>query len=166
MYVVSYIIEDFEVWNPNIRSKTAIRSTSTRHFVDTSIACRSLGIGTEDLMKDLESFGLFFEDMAIRDLTVYAECIGGMIRHYRDNAGLECDAIVHFENGEWGVIEIKLGGEELIDAGADSLKRLRDKIAMKSDEKSPSFLMVLTAVEDCYMREDGVAVVPINMLKC
>lgn len=161
-----YIIEDVEAWNPNIRSKTSIRSTPTRHFVDTSIACRSLGIGPEDLMKDLESFGLFFEDMAVRDLTVYAECLGGTIRHYRDNAGLECDAVVHLENGEWGAVEIKLGGEELIEAGADSLKRLRDKIALKSDEKAPSFLMVLTAVGNCYMREDGVAVVPINMLKC
>jgi len=160
-----YILEDIEAWNPNIRSKTSIRSTPTRHFVDTSIACCSLGIGPKDLMNDLESFGLFFEDMAVRDLSVYAEYLGGTVRHYRDNAGLECDAVIHLENGEWGAVEIKLGGDDLIEAGAQSLKRLKSKIIEKSDEKAPSFLMVLTAVGDCYMRDDGVAVVPINMLK-
>jgi len=160
-----YILEDVGAWNPNIRSKTSIRSTPTRHFVDTSIACCSLGIGPKDLMNDLESFGLFFEDMAVRDLTIYAEYLGGTVKHYRDNAGLECDAVIHLENGEWGAVEIKLGGDDLIEAGAQSLKRLKSKIIEKSDEKAPSFLMVLTAVGNCYMREDGVAVVPINMLK-
>ena len=160
-----YIIEDLEAWNPDIRSKTSIRSTPTRHFVDTSIACRSLGVSPNDLMNDLESFGLFFEDFAVRDLTVYAGCLGGTVKHYRDNTGLECDAVVHLEDGRWGGIEIKLGGEDLIDAGAESLKRLRNKIVEKSDEKAPSFLLVLTAVGGAYKREDGVYVAPINLLK-
>lgn len=160
-----FIIEDMPAWNPNIRSKTSIRSTPTRHFVDTSIACRALGAGPEDLLKDLESFGLFFEDMAVRDLRIYSDVLGGEVRHYRDNAGLECDAVIHLENGSWGAVEIKLGGDDLIEAGASSLKLLKAKIEEKSNEKSPSFLMVLTAVGGAYQREDGVFVVPINLLK-
>ena len=160
-----YIIEDMEAWNPNIRSKTSIRSTPTRHFVDTSIACRSLGVSPNDLLNDLESFGLFFEDFAVRDLSVYAGCLGGVVKHYRDNAGLECDAVVHLEDGRWGGIEIKLGGDDLINAGAESLKTLRNKIVEKSDEKAPSFLLVLTAVGGAYRRDDGVFVAPINLLR-
>lgn len=160
-----YIIEDMEAWNPNIRSKTSIRSTPTRHFVDTSIACRSLGVSPEDLKRDLESFGLFFEDFAVRDLAIYANSLGGTVKHYRDNAGLECDAVIHLEDGRWGGVEIKLGGDDLINDGASSLKKLRDKIIEKSDEKAPSFLLVLTAVGGAYQREDGVFVAPINLLK-
>ena len=160
-----YIIEDMDAWNPNIRSKTSIRSTPTRHFVDTSIACRSLGVSPGDLIKDLNSFGLFYEDFAVRDLRVYADCLGGTLKHYRDNAGLECDAVVHLEDGRWGGIEIKLGGDNLIDEGAESLKTLRNKIIEKSDEKAPSFLLVLTAVGGAYKRDDGVYVAPINLLK-
>lgn len=160
-----YLIEDMQAWNPNIRSKTSIRSTPTRHFIDTSIACRALNIMPDDLLRDLESFGLFFEDMAVRDLKIYANTIGGEVLHYRDNAGLECDAVVHLEDGRWGAIEIKLGGDELIEAGAKSLKALKSKIAEKSDEKVPSFLMVLTAVGGAYQREDGVYVASINYLK-
>ena len=160
-----YIIEDLEAWSPNIRSKTSIRSTPTRHFVDTSIACRSLGVSPGDLMRDLDSFGLFFEDFAVRDLSVYADSMGGVVKHYRDNAGLECDAVVHLEDGRWGGIEIKLGGDDLINDGAESLKKLRDKIVEKSDEKTPSFLLVLTAVGGAYKRDDGVYVAPINLLR-
>ena len=160
-----YVIEDMDAWNPNIRSKTSIRSTPTRHFVDTSIACRSLGVSPQDLKNDLESFGLFFEDFAVRDLSVYAGCLGGVVKHYRDNAGLECDAVVHLEDGRWGGIEIKLGGDDLVNEGAESLKRLRDKIVEKSDEKAPAFLLVLTAVGGAYRREDGVFVAPINLLR-
>mgnify|MGYP003548189776 FL=1 len=126
-----YIIEDMRAWNPNIRSKTSIRSTPTRHFVDTSIACRALGVMPDDLLNDLESFGLFFEDMAVRDLRVYAEYFNAEVLHYRDNAGLECDAVVHIDDGRWAAIEIKLGGDELIEKGANSLKLLRDKIETK-----------------------------------
>lgn len=160
-----YIIEDMTAWNPNIRSKTSIRSTPTRHFIDTSIACRALGVMPEDLHRDLESFGLFFEDMAVRDLKIYAGTLGGEVLHYRDNAGLECDAIIHLDNGRWGAVEIKLGGDELIEAGAKSLNLLKAKIEEKGDEMLPSFLMVLTAVGASYQREDGVIVAPINLLK-
>ncbi len=160
-----FILEDLPAWNPNLRSKTSIRSTPTRHFVDTSIACRALGISPDNLLNDLETFGLFFEDFAVRDLTVYANSLGGTLSHYRDNAGLECDAVVHLEDGRWGAIEIKLGGDELIEHGAKTLKTLRKKIAEKSDEKAPSFLMVLTAVGGAYRRDDGVLVAPINLLR-
>lgn len=160
-----YVIEDLPAWNPNIRSKTIIRSTPTRHFIDTSIACRALGVSPNDLMNDLESFGLFFEDFAVRDLSIYANAIGGTVTHYRDNTGLECDAVVHLEDGRWGAIEIKLGGDELIEQGAQSLNNLRDKITSISEERAPSFLMVLTAVGGAYRREDGVYVAPINLLK-
>ncbi|MDP4277444.1 MAG: DUF4143 domain-containing protein [Bacteroidota bacterium] len=160
-----YIVEDLQAWNPGIRSKTSIRSTPTKHFVDTSIACMALSIGPEDLKRDLSSFGLFFEDFAVRDLSVYVSSLRGEVRHYRDNAGLECDAVIHLEDGRWGAVEIKLGGEDLVEAGAYSLKKLRAKIEEKSDENTPSFLLVLTAVGPAYRREDGVFVAPINLLK-
>ena len=160
-----FIISDIAAWCPRIRSKTSIRSTPTRHFVDTSIACRALNIFPEDLMNDLQSFGLFFEDFAVRDLSIYAQALGGEVRHYRDNAGLECDAVVHLEDGRWGAIEIKLGGDKLIEDGAHSLMLLKEKIAGKSSEPSPSFLMVLTARGSLYRREDGIFVVPINCLR-
>ena len=160
-----FILSDIEAWNPNIRSKTSIRTTPTRHFIDTSIACRALNIFPEDLMNDLESFGLFFEDFAVRDLSIYAQVHGGEVRHYRDNAGLECDAIVHLEDGRWGAIEIKLGSEKLIEEGAHSLNLLKEKIANKSSEPNPSFMMILTAKGALYQREDGIYVVPINCLR-
>lgn len=160
-----YILEDMRAWNPNIRSKTSIRSTPTRHFVDTSIACRAQGVSPKDLMGDLESFGLFFEDMAVRDLRIYTESLGGEVLHYRDNAGLECDAVLHLDDGRWGAVEIKLGGDDNIEAGASTLKQLKSKIEEKSDENAPSFLLVLTAVGGAYRREDGVFVAPINLLK-
>lgn len=160
-----YIVDELQAWNPSIRSKTSIRSTPTRHFVDTSLACRALGVGPADLLHDLESFGLFFEDFAVRDLSVYAGVLGGTVTHYRDNAGLECDAVIHLDDGRWGAVEIKLGGDTLVEQGARSLLTLRNKLAEKSDEVAPAFLMVLTAVGAAYRRDDGVDVVPINMLK-
>ena len=160
-----YIIDDLQAWNPNIRSKTSIRTTPTRHFVDTSIACRALLIGPEDLTNDLESFGLFFEDFAVRDLSIYTNSLDGEVRHYRDNAGLECDAVIHLEDGRWGAVEIKLGGDKLVEDGAKSLKLLKSKILDKSDNKAPSFLMVLTAVGPSYLREDGVYVAAINQIR-
>lgn len=160
-----YIIEDVNAWNPNIRSKTSIRTTPTRHFVDTSIACRALNISPNDLVNDLNTIGLFFEDLAVRDLKIYANTFGGEVRHYRDNAGLECDAIIHLPNGKWGAIEIKLGGEKAIDDAAKSLKLLKNKIINKSNEQEPSFMMILTAVGSLYQRDDGIIVVPINCLK-
>ena len=160
-----YILEDMPAWNPNIRSKTSIRSTPTRHFTDTSLACCALGISPDDLLHDLQSLGLFFEDLAVRDLRIYAETLGGEVLHYRDNAGLECDAVVRLPDGRWGAVEIKLGGDELVEAGASSLKLLKTKIEEKSNEPPPAFLLVLTAVGGAYQRQDGVYVAGINLLK-
>ncbi len=160
-----YIIEDLLAWNPNIRSKTSIRTTNTRHFVDTSIACRALNIYPNDLLHDLNSFGLFFEDFAVRDLSIYATYLDGEVRHYRDNSGLECDCILHLPNGQWAAIEIKLGGDKLIEDGAQSLITLRNKTSVKGNEIPPAFMMILTACGSLYKRPDGIYVVPINCLK-
>lgn len=160
-----YLIEDIYAWNANIRSKTSIRTTPTRHFTDTSIACRALNIYPNDLLNDLNSFGLFFEDFAVRDLSVYASVIDGEIRHYRDNSGLECDAILHLSNGQWGAIEIKLGGDKLINDGVESLMRLQNKLSVKGNEPAPAFKMIITACGPLYKRSDGIYIVPINCLK-
>lgn len=152
-------------WNPNLRSKTAIRTSDTRYFVDPSIATAALGVGPKDLMNDLNTFGLLFETMAIRDLRIYAEVLDGEVFHYRDKNGLECDAVVHLRNGNYGLVEIKLGGETLIEESAVNLKKLADKIDT-TKMHPPSFLMVLTAVGAyAYQRKDGVLVVPIGCLK-
>ena len=161
-----FVIEDSLSWNPNLRSKTAIRTSDTRYYTDPSIATASLGLGPEDLINDLKTFGLFFETLCVRDLRVYADALGGTVYHYRDKSNLECDAVVHLENGSYGLIEIKLGGDTLIDEGAANLKELADKLD-PTKMKKPSFLMVLTGVGDyAYKRpEDGVLVVPIGCLK-
>jgi predicted AAA+ superfamily ATPase len=161
-----FVIEDMEAWNPNLRSKTAIRASDNRFFVDTSIATAALGVGPQDLMNDLNTFGLLLETLAVRDLRVYAESLDGKVYHYRDKNGLECDAVVHLRNGSYGLVEIKLGGDSLIKEGAASLKTLADKIDT-TKMKKPSFLMVLTGIGDyAYKRpEDGVLVVPIGCLK-
>lgn len=160
-----FVIEDLESWNPNIRSKSAIRTSDTRHFVDASIGTAALGLGPNDLINDLDSFGLIFEDMAVRDLRVFAEALDGKLYHYRDSSGLECDTVLHRRNGTYGLIEIKLGGEKLINEGADALKTLAATIDT-TKMKKPSFMMVLTAVGMyAYQRPDGVFVVPIGCLK-
>lgn len=160
-----FVIEDMPAWNPNLRSKTAIRSSDTRYFVDSSMATAALGLGPADLINDLRTFGLLFETMCVRDLRVYADSLGGTVYHYRDRNGLECDAVVHLRNGSYGLIEIKLGGNKLIDEGAHTLLLLSDKIDT-SRMKAPSFRMVLTGVGDyAYKRSDGVIVVPIGTLK-
>ena len=160
-----FVIEDMPAWNPNLRSKTAIRTSDTRYFVDPSIAAASLGIGPEDLMNDLNTFGLLFETMCIRDLRVFADALNGQVYHYRDASGLECDAVVHLRNGSYGLIEIKLGGDKLISEGIETLNKLADKIDTERMKK-PSFKMVLVGVGDyAYRRKDGVFIVPIGCLK-
>jgi len=159
-----FVIEDLEAWNPNLRSKTAIRSKDTRHFVDPSIATSSLGLSPIDLMYDLNTFGLLFESMAIRDLRIYAESINGNVYHYRDKQGLEVDAVIHLRNGNYGLIEIKLASSDSIDEGAKNLLKLASLIDT-TKMKKPSFLMVLTASKYAYTREDGVRVVPLACLK-
>ncbi|MDR1697898.1 MAG: DUF4143 domain-containing protein [Erysipelotrichaceae bacterium] len=160
-----FVIEETEAWTPRLRSKTAIRTTNTRHFVDPSIAATLLGATADDLMNDLNTFGLLFENMAIRDLKTYAQMNDGSIFNYHDKDGVEVDAIVHLRNSQWGAIEIKLGGQALINEGAKSLKNFAKKV---DDEKmqKPTFLMVLTAADEfAYKRPDGVLVVPLGCLK-
>lgn len=160
-----FVIEDMPAWNPNLRSTTAIRSSDTRYFVDPSIATAALGLGPEDLINDIKTFGLLFETMAVRDLRVYADALNGQIYHYRDKNGLECDAVIHLRNGSYGLVEIKLGGSSLIDEGARTLKELSGKINTEK-MKAPSFLIVLTGIGDyAYVRPDGIIVVPITALR-
>ena len=133
--------------------------------MDPSIAVAALGLGPQDLIGDLNTFGLFFETMCIRDLRVFADALNGKVYHFRDKTGLECDAVVHLRNGSYGLIEVKLGGDKLIEEGAENLKILKDKIDI-TKMKTPSFLMVLIGVGDyAYRRPDGVYVVPIGCLK-
>ena len=161
-----FVVEDMPAWNPNLRSKTAIRTTDTRYFVDPSIATAALGLGPTDLINDLNSMGFFFEAMCVRDLRVFAEALNGKVYHYRDKSGLECDAVVHLRNGQYGLIEIKLGGDSLIKEGAETLNELANQIDT-TRMKSPSFKMILTATgEYAYRRtEDGIYVVPIGCLR-
>ncbi len=160
-----FVVEEMPAWNPNLRSKSIIRTSDTRYFVDPSIGAASLGVGPNDLINDLATCGLFFETMCIRDLRVYADSLGGSVYHYRDNTNLECDAVIHLRNGSYGLIEIKLGGDDLINEGAANLKKLKDKIDT-TKMKEASFLMVLTAVgQYAYKRTDGVLVVPIGCLR-
>lgn len=160
-----FVIEDMPAWNPNLRSKTAIRTSDNHYFIDPSIAIAALGASPNDLLNDLETMGLMFETLAVRDLRVYADALDGQVYHYRDKKGLECDAVIHLRNGSYGLIEIKLGGDDLIDAGAKSLTDLAADIDT-TRMKSPAFMMVLTGVGDFpYQRDDGVIVVPIGCLK-
>ena len=160
-----FVVEDMPAWNPNLRSKTAIRSSDTRYYVDPSIAVAALGIGPNDLINDLNTFGFIFETLCVRDLRVFADVLDGQVYHYRDKDGQECDAVIHLRNGQYGLIEIKLGGDKLIEEGAQSLKKMESKI--DTDKmKAPSFLMVLTGVGGyAYRRKAGVCGVPIGCLK-
>ena len=160
-----FVVEDMPAWNPNLRFRTAIRSSDTRCYIDPSIAAAALGIGPNDLVNDLKTFGFLFETLCIRDLRVFADSLNGEVYHYRDRDGQECDAVAHLRNGKYGLIEIKLGGDRLIEEGAKSLKAMEAKI--DTDKmNAPSFLMVLTGTGDyAYRRQDGVYVVPIGCLK-
>lgn len=160
-----FVIEDLEAWNPNIRSKSAIRTSLTRHFVDPSIGTAALGLGPNDLINDLNSFGFFFEDLVVRDLRVYADALDGKLYHYRDSSGLECDAVLHRRNGSYALLEVKIGGERNIEDGAKSLLTLANNIDTLKMPK-PSFMAVVTGVgQYAYRRKDGVHVIPIGCLK-
>lgn len=160
-----FVIEDLSAWNPNLRSKTAIRTSDTRYFVDPSIAVAALRLGPQDLLNDLHTFGFLFENLCIRDLRVFADVLDGNLYHYRDKSGLECDVVLHLRNGRYGLIEVKLGGDEAIEDGARNLLKLREKI--DTDKmKEPSFMMVLCGTSSyAYQREDGVYIIPIGCLK-
>lgn len=160
-----FVIEDMEAWSPNLRSKTAIRTSDNRYFIDPSIATAALGLGPSDLINDLNTFGLFFETLCVRDLRVFADALDGQVYHYRDKNGLECDTVVHLRNGAYGLIEIKLGGEKLINDGIKALNDLTDKIDT-TKMRAPSFRMVLTAVgKFAYRQENGIYIVPIGCLR-
>lgn len=160
-----FVIENMPAWNPNLRSKAAIRTSDTRYFVDPSVSAAALRLGPSDLIADLNTFGLLFETLAVRDLRVYADALDGDVFHYRDKNGLECDAVLHLRNGHYGLIEVKIGGEKWIEQGAENLLSL-SKIIDTEKMYEPSFMMVLTAVGDfAYRRKDGIYVVPITCLK-
>ena len=159
-----FVIEDAPAWNPNVRSKTAIRTTDTRYFTDPSIATAALGIGPADLLDDLKTMGFMFENLCIRDLRIYADYLDGALYHYRDKNDLECDAVIHLRNGSYGLIEIKLGGDSAIEEGAENLKRLASIIDTKK-MKAPSFMLVLCArAPFAYKRKDGIHVASITSL--
>ncbi len=160
-----FVVEDMPAWNPNLRSKTAIRASDTRYYVDSSIAVAALGIGPKDLLNDLNTMGLLFETMCVRDLRVYAEALGGEVLHYRDKSGLECDTVIHLRNGSYGLAEIKLGGQKLIEEGVANLKALAKKIDT-TKMPAPSFMMIIIGIgEFAYKREDSIFIVPIGCLK-
>ena len=158
-----YIIEDLKAWNPNLRSKTVIRSTPARFFIDPSIGATALKLTSSKLLKDFETFGLFFESLVIRDLRIYAEVLGGEVYRYKDKTGLEIDAIIQLQDGRWGAIQVKMGSH-LFDEAAEKLKKFAEKIDTSKME-IPSFLAIISATDYAYQREDGVYVVPIGMMK-
>ena len=160
-----FVIEDSPAWNPNLRSKTSIRTTDTRYFSDPSIATAALGIGPKDLLDDLKTMGFLFENLCVRDLRIYTDYLDGTVYHYRDKNDLECDAVIHLRNGSYGLVEIKLGGDKLIEEGAKTLKDLASKIDTENMPK-PSFMAVLCAKAPfAYKRNDGVCVIPITTLR-
>ena len=159
----AYVVEDLPAWNPVLRSKTAIRTSPTRHFVDPSIGAAVMRWTPADLLRDFEAFGLQFESLCVRDLRVYAEAIDGTLLHYRDKTGLEADAVIVLADGRWAPIEVKLGSRQLDEAAAH-LRRLRERVdADRMGE--PSFLAVVTAGATAYRRDDGVLVVPLACLR-
>lgn len=160
-----FVIDETESWTPKLRSKTAIRTTSTKHFVDPSIATAILDANPNDLIQDLNTFGLLFENLVIRDLKIYTQSLDGNVYNYRDKSGLEADAVIHLNDGRWGLIEIKLGGETLINEGALTLTKLKEVIDQDKMNK-PAFLAIITATDSfAYKREDGIYVIPIACLK-
>ncbi len=160
-----FVIEDMAAWNPNLKTKTAIRTSNTHYFVDPSIAAASLGIGPGDLVNDLQTFGFLFETLSVRDLRIFADSIDGKIYHYHDKENLECDAVIHLRNGKYGLVEVKLGGDSAIEAAARNLLKLKSKLDT-TKMKDPSFLLVLTGIGKYpYRRRDGVFVIPAGCLK-
>jgi len=159
-----FVIEDSHAWNPNLRSKTAIRTTDTRYFTDPSIAAAALGLGPNNLIDDIKTMGFFFENLCIRDLRVYADSLDGTIYHYRDKNGLECDAVIHLRNGAYGLIEIKLGGDKAIEEGKYTLNKLAENIDYNLMKK-PSFKMVITGTGKYAYKDGDTFIIPIGCLK-
>ncbi len=158
-----FVTENLPAWNPALRSKTAIRSSVKRQFVDPSIAAAVMRLAPEQLLEDFNYFGFLFESLCDRDLRIYAEAIDGQVFHYRDASGLEADAVVCLNDGRWAAVEIKLGSREIEEAAVHLLE-LKKKVNTEK-MREPSFLMILTGTEIAYQRADGVFVVPIGCLK-
>ena len=159
-----FVIDELSAWSPSLRSKTAIRTSPKRYFADPSIAAAALDVSPNDLINDFKTFGFVFEAMAIRDLKIYAEANGAHLFHYRDKNDFEVNAIIHFGNGKWAAIEIKLYDDDAIEKSCKNLIKFKDNV---NNQKmgEPTFLMVLTGTKNAYRREDGVFVVPIGCLK-
>ena len=158
-----FVVEDLPAWQPSLRSKTALRTSAKRHFVDPSIGAAVLHADPQSLLSDFNTFGFFFESLCVRDLRVYAQALGGDVFHYRDKSNLEADAIIRLRDGRWGAVEVKLGSRE-IDEAALHLLALQNKVDADRMGR-PSFLMVLTGGELAYRRQDGVFIVPLACLK-
>jgi predicted AAA+ superfamily ATPase len=158
-----FVIENLPAWGPTMRSRSVLRNSPKRHFTDPSVAVNILGASPERLIKDFETFGLLFESLCIRDLRVYAQALDGKVFHYRDGDDLEVDAIVHLRDGRWGAAEIKMGADE-IEKGAKNLMKLKEKVDTDKMGK-PSFMMILTATDRAYRRNDGIYIVPVGCLK-
>jgi len=158
-----FVVEDLPAWNPAMRSKTALRTSPKRYFVDPSIATAVLRATPQSILKDFNTFGFLFESLCIRDLRIYSQRLDGEVYHYRDKSNLEADAVIHLHDGRWAAIEVKLGSKE-IDEAAQNLLRLKEKIHLGRME-SPSFLAVITGTEYAYQRKDGVFIIPIGCLK-
>lgn len=158
-----YVTDEIEAWNPNIISRTNMRTAPKKALVDSSIACAALQCSPKELALDPISFGLLFENLVDRDLKIYAGSMGGFLRHYRDRYGLECDQVIHFDNGEYALIQTKLGTKKVKEA-TEKLIELRDKIKA-NNKKEPKFLMVVTGGDTAYTTKEGVLIVPIGCLK-
>lgn len=161
-----YIIEEMDSWNPNIRSKTAIRSSQKKTMVDPSLAVAALGVSPKDLMLDINTFGLLFKNLVDRDLSIYVNGIGGYIEHYRDRYGLECDSVIHLNDGRYGLIEVKLGSMKGIKEAEEHLLKLKSLIEKNKKMRKPEFLMIVTGITDiAYTTNNDIMVVPIGCLK-
>lgn len=160
-----YIIEEIEAWNPNIRSKTAIRTASKKSMIDPSLAVAALGCSPKEIMLDIRTYGLLFENLVNRDLSVYVNSIGGTLKHYRDRYNLECDNVIHFDDGRYALVETKLGGTRIKEA-EEHLLELK-KIILENQPKigEPAFMMIITGTDMAYTTESGIMVVPIGCLK-
>ena len=159
-----YVIEELPAWNPNLRSRTAIRTRETRHFTDPSIGAAALGITPEGIFKDITTFGLLFESLVVHDLRVYADTIGARVYKYRDSKKREADAVIQFNDGTWALVEVKLGGEKDILQASENLLKIAEDIDWQKSGK-PAFLMVVTKNKVAYQMENGVYVVPLCCLK-
>jgi predicted AAA+ superfamily ATPase len=165
-----YVIDEVPAWNPNLRSKTSIRTSPKKSFVDSSIGIAALDISPKQLVLDPQTFGFFFENLVQRDLSVYANKIGGYVRHYRDRLGLECDHVIHFKNGKYGLIQTKLGPKQT-EHGIEKLRNLRNLICEKNQKSGriivtePDFYMVINGGETAFTTPDGIYVVPIGCLR-